>query len=142
MLHDDAKGPRSYGYLDYSLIPVEDARLMEQLGEGVVLAPPWSPVAYSEVLSLRPNARVLGGPGAMNIGNLDFSELNAKVYEFFDPATPPRVRRHLIKTYCVEQVYFPHAGLAFDEVRQQLLDDGFQSRATDGRGMIIDCALR
>ncbi|MFM1918610.1 MAG: hypothetical protein RLZZ303_244, partial [Candidatus Hydrogenedentota bacterium] len=46
--HNEADGPRPFGYLDYALMPEEDARLMEQLGPGRVLPPPWSPVAYSE----------------------------------------------------------------------------------------------
>jgi len=138
ILHNEASGPRPFSYLDYALMPEEDARLMDQLGTGRVLPPPWSPVAYSEVISLRPGAKVVGGPGAMNLGNLDFESLDADIRRFFNADTSAPVREAFLRTHRIEQVYFPHAGDAFPEVRRSLLEMGGVVRAESGKGMIIE----
>jgi hypothetical protein len=96
-----------FDYLHYAHMTSEDARLLTRLPEGTVIAPPWSPIAFSEVLALRPNTIVVGGPGAMNIGNMPFARLQADVKAFFAVETDDKGRRNIARRYCLDYVYCP-----------------------------------
>ena len=74
----------------------------------------------------------------MNLGNLDFESLDADIRRFFNADTSAPVREAFLRTHRIEQVYFPHAGDAFPEVRRSLLEMGGVVRAESGKGMIIE----
>lgn len=96
-----------FDYLHYAHMTQDDSHLLTRLPEGTVIAPPWSPIAFSEILALRPNTTVIGGPGAMNIGSAPFDYLQGDVAAFFAEETGDSARRTIAKRYCIEYVYCP-----------------------------------
>ena len=100
-------GQGPFAYLHYAHMTERDAGLLERLPEGTAIAPPWSPIAFGEVIALREGMRVVGGPGAMNLGEQPFGPLQTSVNTFFSAATTDADRRGIARAWCVEYVYCP-----------------------------------
>lgn len=103
--HAPGKGP--FAYLHYEYMTQEDDALLKQLPQGTVAVPLWSPIAFGEIVALQPGMQVLGGPGAMNIGDRPFGEVEGLVKRFFDMTTDDTFRHAFVKTWCVDFVYCP-----------------------------------
>jgi hypothetical protein len=100
-------GTGPFAYLNYAHMTAADAALLEELPQGTIAVPPWSPIAFGEVIALRSAMKVLGGPGAMNLGDRPFGPLQEAVNTFFKPETPDNDRRSFAKEWCVDYVYLP-----------------------------------
>ena len=102
-----APGKEPFAYLHYEAMPPEDARLIEALGEGPIAVPPWSPIAFGEILSLEPGVQILGGPGAMNLGDQPFALIQGQINHFFDPACSEEFQRDFAKQWNLAWIYCP-----------------------------------
>ena len=100
-------GQGPFAYLHYETMTENDASLLEQLPDGNIVVPPWSPIAFGEIVALQPGKQVLGGPGAMNLGDQNFGTLQRAVNTFFDPNTPDKVRRSFAHEWQIDYVYCP-----------------------------------
>ncbi|MBI2426129.1 MAG: hypothetical protein HYV27_25120 [Candidatus Hydrogenedentes bacterium] len=98
---------RPFGFLHYEFMTPMDARLLELLPEGTVAVPPWSPIAFGEIIAVHKGNTVIGGPGALNLGEQPFSAIQGAVGSFFDPATPALEREAFLRNWCVDLVYLP-----------------------------------
>lgn len=103
--HTSGDGP--FAYLHYEFIPEQDAALLKSLPAGTVTAPPWNPVSFAEILSLQPGMTVIGGAGALNIGDQPFASLQHDVALLFDRnATPEQVCEVLTRRK-IQYVFLP-----------------------------------
>lgn len=102
-----ATGAGPFAYLHYSIMTDADARLLGSLPEGTVAVPPWSPIAFGEVVARQGPYRVVGGPGAMNLGEQPFGPLQESVNRFFSGDAMEGERRAFVEAWCVDYVYCP-----------------------------------
>ncbi len=115
----NAPGKGPFAYLHYEYMTQEDAALLKQLPPGTVLVPLWSPIAFGEIIALRPGMHVLGGPGAMNLGDRPFGEVETMVHRFFDASAAEAFRRETVNRWCVDYVYCPDTCPVDAAVREQ-----------------------
>ncbi len=99
------KGP--FAYRHYELMTPADAELLNHLEGGTVLPPPWSPIAFGEIIAQRPGMAVLGGPGAMNISDQLFSHLQGEIGTFWKAETPNSVRRDFALDWELDYIFCP-----------------------------------
>jgi hypothetical protein len=99
------RGP--FAHLNYARISPADADAIAALPPGTYLVPPWCPIAYGELLAQRPGIRVIGGPGALNLGGQDFGALMDEVRAYFDPGATDVSRRAFREKWCVDAVFLP-----------------------------------
>jgi len=116
--HTPGKGP--FAYLHYEYMTQEDDVLLKQLPQGTVAVPLWSPIAFGEITALRTGMHVLGGPGAMNLGDRPFGEVEGAVSRFFAATAEDAFRRAFVKTWCVDYVYCPDTCPVDEAVIEQL----------------------
>jgi len=100
-------GQGPFAHLHYALMTENDAALLKQEPKGTTLVPMWSPIAFGEVLSLREGVNVLGGPGALNLGDQVFGPVEQAVNAFFSPDIGDDFRLDLLNKWCVDFVYCP-----------------------------------
>jgi len=100
-------GEGPFAYLHYEHMTAADGRLLEQLPPGTVAVPPWSPIAFGEIVAHHGEHQVLGGPGAMNLGEQPFGPLQESVNRFFNEAASEAERREFLTKWCVSFVYCP-----------------------------------
>jgi hypothetical protein len=138
--HRPGEGP--FAYLHYETMRPADERLIRQLGPGPVAVPPWSPIAFSEVLALNPGVYPLGGPGALNIGDQPFHTLQPEVNRFFAADTPMGERRRFAQKWCVRYVYCPDTCPVSEELLERFRKTPWLSlRAREGRGALFEVTL-
>ncbi len=80
-----------------------DARLMEQIGPGTVLAP----APASDVIALRNGNPVVFGIGSFNLTRQSWLSMRTANETFFHPATPDAERQTLARHWCAEWVFCP-----------------------------------
>ena len=102
-------GQGTYAHLNYARISPVDADTIAALPPGTYLVPPWCPIAYGELLAQRPGIRVIGGPGALNLGGQDFGALMDEVRAYFDPGATEDSRRAFREKWCVDAVFLPES---------------------------------
>lgn len=100
-------GEGPFAYLHYAHMSPHDADLLNALPDGIIAVPLWSPIAFGEIVSLRPGKQVLGGPGNMNLGDQPFGTVEADVDVFFAPDTGVARRAAFLDDWRVEYVYCP-----------------------------------
>ncbi|HOZ50051.1 MAG TPA: hypothetical protein PLO37_14165 [Candidatus Hydrogenedentes bacterium] len=132
-------GEGPFAYLHYEVMTPEDAALLDLLEpDSRVLTPPWSPIAFGEIVALRPGMHVVGGPGAMNIGDQPFGEIQGGVSRFFDEAASDEERRAFAVQWCVDCVYCPDtcpvSATLLADLRQAAWLDEVAAR---GRGVVF-----
>ena len=131
------KGP--FAYLHYETMTQTDAHMLDRLKEGVVVTPPWSPIAFGEIVALRPNVSVVGSVGAMNISDQLFGPLQDQVNAFFDAHTPDGVRRDFARQWCLDYVYCPEMCPVDKDVAAQLRGaDWLQEVASENRAALFE----
>ena len=96
-----------FAYLHYAHMDKEDHALIQSMDAGFVLTPPWSPIAFGEILAQHQGLRIVGGPGAMNLGDLPFADIQADVAAFWHATTPEVERREILDRRCVDYIYCP-----------------------------------
>ncbi|MBI1319395.1 MAG: hypothetical protein GC168_10685 [Candidatus Hydrogenedens sp.] len=102
-----APGRGPFAYLNYARVSAHDAEAIAALKPGTYLVPPWCPIAYGELLAQRPGVRVIGGPGTLNLGGQDFSDLMGEVRAYFDPSATDEYRQAFRERWCVDDVFLP-----------------------------------
>lgn len=105
MSRTPGRGP--FAYLHYEHMTEADGRLLQTLPPGTVLVPPWSPIAFGEIVAHHGDHQVIGGPGAMNLGDQPFGPLQASVNRFFTSETTGEDRQALVAQWCVDYLYCP-----------------------------------
>ncbi|MBL7647378.1 MAG: hypothetical protein JNK74_14425 [Candidatus Hydrogenedentes bacterium] len=100
-------GEGPFAYLHYEYMTEADARLLAQLPSGTVAVPPWSPIAFGEIVAHHGDYQVIGGPGAMNLGDQPFGPLQESVNRFFSPEASEAERRDYVAKWCVDFVFCP-----------------------------------
>ena len=119
--HAGKQGPdQAFAYLHYAHMNQDDASAIYKLEPGYVLTPPWSPIAFGEILAQHEGLRIIGGPGAMNLGDLPFNEIQTDVAAFWNPDTPDATRKDIAKRRCVNWVYSPATAPANPDILQIL----------------------
>jgi hypothetical protein len=133
--HRPGKGP--YGYAHCELMNETDARLIEKIDGGVVLAPVTYGPSFADVLAIRPGVKVLFGFGSMNLGDLDPAESEKEARAFFDASSSDESRRALVERRCVNYVFCPDSHpLPEDMLRALRGTPWLQETARDGAGVL------
>jgi hypothetical protein len=114
-------GEGAFAYLHYGSMTEADGRLIGQLPPGTVAVPPWSPIAFGEVLVHQGDYQVLGGPGAMNLGDQRLGPLQEAINHFFDASATVEERREFVDSWCVDFIYCPDTCPVDELVLQQLI---------------------
>ncbi len=129
------KGP--FAYLHYEYMTEGDAMLMKRLPPGNIAVPSWSPIAFGEILAHHGKYQILGGPGAMNLGDQRLGPLQDAVNHFFDSAATDADRRAFVDEWCVDYIYGPDTCPIDARVREQLGRTPWLSQiAASGHGVI------
>lgn len=103
--HVPGRGP--FAYLHYEFIPEQDAALLKSLPPGTVVAPPWNPISFAEIIALRPNLRVVGGAGALNIGDQPFAPLQRDLAILFSGKATPDQIGDVLRQRSIDYVFLP-----------------------------------
>ena len=131
-------GEGSFAYLHYEFMTGADARLLAQLPSGTVAVPPWSPIAFGEIVAHHGEHQVIGGPGAMNLGDQPFGPLQQAVNRFFNTEATEGERRDFATKWCLEFVYCPDTcpvdGAVLEGLRQL---PWLEVVAEEGRGVVF-----
>jgi hypothetical protein len=97
-------GSRAFAYLRYDRLDRLDQLLARNLDAGTYLVPTWNPIAAGELLVQYPGIRVLGGPGAMNLGDQPLARIQGEVDAFFQPGQTRARRNQIVRDWCVDFV--------------------------------------
>lgn len=131
-------GEGPFAYLHYEYMTEADARLLAQLPSGTVAVPPWSPIAFGEIVAHHGDYQVLGGPGAMNLGDQPFGPLQESVNRFFSAGASEAERRDFVTKWCVEFVYGPDTCPVDPAVLEGLRQlSWLEVVAEEGRGVVF-----
>ena len=84
-----------------------DARVLDTLGEGVVLTPSTPGPSFGDVVALREGNRVINGHGAMNLSDLSLLEIDNEASRFYSPTASEAFRKELLAKYCIDYVFCP-----------------------------------
>lgn len=117
-----AYGPLGYGTLQTrypwtrnAFMAEEDARLLDTLEEGVVLAPAQGHPLFGDVVAQRPGMRTVFGIGTLDHSGQMMPDVRSRVARFFTPGTGEEERRALIEDWCVDYVFCPVTTPVADE---------------------------
>lgn len=80
-----------------------DAALLEEIGEGFVLAP----LVFNDALAMRPGVRVLGGAGSTDLSDQLSVQLHPRINAFFSENATEDERRAFLDEWCIDYVYCP-----------------------------------
>lgn len=131
-------GEGPFAYLHYEYMTVADEKLLAELPPGYVAVPPWSPIAFGEIVAHHGEHQVLGGPGAMNLGDQAFGPLQEGVNYFFSIAATEAERRKFVSTWCLDYIYCPDTCPLDESVLTALRNAPFLSLvAEEGRGAVF-----
>jgi len=131
-------GEGPFAYLHYEYMSEADARLLAQLPSGTVAVLPWSPIAFGEIVAHQGDYQVIGGPGAMNLGDQRFGPLQEAVNRFFSVEASASERRDFLTKWCVDFVYCPDT-CPVDEVVLEALRQlpRLEVVGEEGRGVVF-----
>lgn len=134
--HEPGKGP--FAWLHYEYMAKADAQLIRHLPPGTVAVPAWSPIAFGEVLVHQGDYQILGGPGAMNLGDQRLGPLQEAVNQFFSLEGTDATRQAFVTEWCVDYIYCP-ATCPVDGgvVAEFVAADWLVPIATDGNGAVF-----
>ena len=131
-------GTGPFAYLHYEFMTEADGRLLAQLPPGTVAVPPWSPIAFGEVVARNGEHQVLGGPGAMNLGDQKLGPLQEAINHFFRADTDEVARQAFVREWCVDYVYCPDTCLIDPAVADQFRAIPWMPLVAEaGRGMVF-----
>ena len=131
-------GEGPFAYLHYEHMTEADARLLAQLPSGTVAVPPWSPIAFGEIVAHHGDYQVIGGPGAMNLGDQPFGPLQESVNRFFSSESSEVERRDFVAKWCVDYVYCPDTCPVDPAVLEGLRQlSWLEVVAEEGRGVVF-----
>lgn len=98
---------RLFPWTNYLYMSEADARLLDAIPHGVVLAPSLGDPLLGDVAVQRPGLRTVYGNGTMDFSREVMPGVRARVAEFFAPGVPEAARRALIGDWCVDYVLCP-----------------------------------
>ncbi|HIJ66096.1 MAG TPA: hypothetical protein HPP77_09110 [Candidatus Hydrogenedentes bacterium] len=96
-------GPGPFARIHNEMMNEADARAMEAIGEGTVLAP----IPASDVVAYQRGNPVVFGLGTYNLSKEPYVPLEARVMRFFADNTSADSRRDFVEEWCVDYVYCP-----------------------------------
>ncbi|HPO14758.1 MAG TPA: hypothetical protein PLI09_15055 [Candidatus Hydrogenedentes bacterium] len=113
------QGPFSWAHSEI-MSPV-DARLMEKIDQGTVLAPDWrSPLFGDFIVHNRPGTRTIYGLGSLDYGGVHIRSLSRNVQRFFTATSNDWERQQFVRNWCVDYVYCPQTEPVAPEALRQL----------------------
>jgi hypothetical protein len=111
-----------------------DARTMDRLGAGIVLAP----IPAGDIIALRRGNRAVFGTGSFNLSDQPYAMLEKYVGTFFSQEAPNDFRRDSLERWCVEYVYCPDTWPVAPEVIEQLRAmTELEEVAAEGRAVLF-----
>lgn len=126
--------PGDHGHLRAQAVGAIDDRLLAQIGEGVVL----TPGSFSDIVSIIPGRRVLGGLGSADLSDQMSIVLQPRVDGFFEEGLEKSQREAFLEEWCVDYVYCPHAWAVGEDVLQDIAGlDGVTMVLEEGRGAVF-----
>lgn len=132
-------GNGAFAYLRYAFMSDADARLLRQLPPGTVAVPPWNPVSFAEIVGLHAGVRVIGGAGAMNLGDRPFHALESDVCSFFAEGASDETRQRFLDRYAPNYVLCPDTYPLSRTVLEQLRRmPGLAEMAQAGQGVLFE----
>lgn len=100
---------QQFPWTDYSYISKNDARMLDAVSGGVVLAPADGWPLLGDVAALRPGVRTVYGLGTLDFSSEHAPTLREAVRKFYGPETPNEVRWEQIEAWCADYVLVPEA---------------------------------
>lgn len=98
---------RYYSWTRWAFLNAADARVLEHLPEGVVLAPSLGSPLFGDIAALRSGISTVYGNGTIDYSREVMPSVRSRVAEFFAPDTPDEERQNLVREWCVNHVYCP-----------------------------------
>lgn len=133
-----ASAQRQFSWTNYLYMSEADARLLDRIPQGVVLAPSLGDPLLGDVAVQRPGLRAVYGNGTMDFSREVMPDVRARVAEFFTPGTSEAMRRALIDDWCVDHVLCPDttpvAPATITELRAL---PWLQEAAVEGEGVLF-----
>lgn len=84
-----------------------DAKVLNHLDKGVVLAPSLNHPLFGDILVQRPGIKTVYGNGTMDFTHQLMHEVKTKVANFYRPGTDNTFRKGLVSDWCVDYVFCP-----------------------------------
>lgn len=133
-VHDTA-----FAWAHSELMAPEDARLIDKIGEGVVLAPASLPPLFGDVIvHRRPKTSTVFGQPSLEFGGIRMSSLGQAVQRFFAPGAANAERRAFVKEWRVEYIYCPSTRPVDPEVIKQFRNSiWLEETARDGAAALF-----
>jgi hypothetical protein len=100
-------GGGPFPHRHYEMMSTADATLLDDLGQGRVLAPLYNPFSFTEIIALRPENSVACGVGTFNHSDQLFAPLKNRVNTFFSLDSDDDARSAFLDEWCVNFVYCP-----------------------------------
>lgn len=127
-----AAGP--YPELHAEIMHEADARMMDSLGDGMLLAP----APAGDIIVRRRGNPVVFGIGSFNLTDRPYAEPRAAADVFFDLETPDATRRAIARNWCVDWVYCPATWPVAAATREHLkAEPWLEVVAEEGDGMVL-----
>ena len=128
----NARGP--YANLHAEIMSEADARVLDRLGPGRVLALP----PASDVIVLQRGNPVVFGIGSFNLTDVRYVVLRAEAQQFFSPDASEAVRRRVIQEWSADYVYCADTWPVAPEVVEQLRGASWLAEvAAEGRATLF-----
>lgn len=102
-----ASAQRVFPWTNYLFMSKADARMLDEIPQGVVLAPSLGDPLLGDVAAQRPGLRTVYGNGTMDFSREVMPDVRARVAAFFKPGTSEATRRTLVDDWCVNYVLCP-----------------------------------
>jgi hypothetical protein len=114
------KGPFAGTY--HAHMSIEDAAVLERIGDGWVLAPPEMAPSFGDIVTVVPGAPTVFGVGSLNYSDQPLLPMLDAARTFFEADTDSAFRRDFLKQWCVRYVFCPHAPPLAQEVVEALAE--------------------
>ncbi len=118
-------------------ITPDEARVVDAIEEGVMLAPATIPLFGDIAVARRPGVRTVHGQGTLGFGDVDIAGMGGKVNTFFAPETPEGRRRDFVKSWCVDYIICPEAPPVAPETVAALKSYGWTSVALEAGNALL-----
>lgn len=129
-------GQAAFSQYHSEVMSETDARLLDRIGEGVVMVSSSEP-SFGDIVALRGN-QSLYGAGALDMSPIPGPELGRITDAFFDSETPEEERRELAERFGVEWILSPHSWpMDAETIEQFQTDDWLEEVAGEGDGAVF-----
>lgn len=133
-------GQAAFSQYHSEVISETDARLLDRIGDGVVMVSSSEP-SFGDIVALRGN-QSLYGAGALDMSPIPSAELGRITDAFFDSETPEDERRELAERFGIGWVLCPHSWPMDAETVEQFRTYAWlEEVAREGNGAVFRVTL-